>query len=163
MDASDRSSDREVAPLKRARFLLILSVSVIAGACDPGWATVVRNDTDQEQFLRFFDGPSIMVSVAPSTGGLLGIGNAPGPRSVDLVDRDCQVLSTVAVAEVGDTLIVIRAEGGVPAAVAAPTTLPRTIENTRLEVVPGVCKARAAADSGRGTPRLQSSGVLEHA
>ena len=125
--------------MKRAQSLMILLVSLIAGACEPGWATVVRNDTAQEQFLRFFDGAPVVVSVAPSTGGLLGIGNAPGPRSVDLVDRDCQVLSTVAVAGEGDTLMVIRAEGGVPTIGAAPTTLPHTIENTRLEVIPGVC------------------------
>jgi hypothetical protein len=114
-------------------------VSLIASACHPGWAILVKNETGQKQYLRYRDGPSVLVAVDPESVGLLGIGNAPGPRTIDLVTQACQVLATVEAAREGGTLVNIRVEGGVPTVTAAATELPKELKDPRLATVPDGC------------------------
>lgn len=111
-------------------FWLAISASFVPGACEPGWAIIVANETADARYIRYFDaGTPLVFEIEPGTSGLLGIGNAPGPHAVDVLDASCAYLRAVRVAREGDTVVRLTDSE----VVAEATQFPKEISEQQLQ------------------------------
>jgi hypothetical protein len=112
------------------RICTALAAPLILLACSPGWGVVVENHSGETRYLRYIDaGSPLVFEIEPGVRGLLGIGNAPGPSAVDVLDYSCVYIETVRVAREGGTWITLTES----ALDATPTTLPQEIPERQLE------------------------------
>ncbi len=118
----------ELLPVRQV--LLRASISFALLGCAPGWAIVVTNDTNEPHYVSYVDaGQRLVFEVPARSAGLLGIGNAPGPASVDLLDRSCAFVDSVRVERDGGTQVTLSLDGFE----AETTALPQEIPEPQLE------------------------------
>jgi hypothetical protein len=122
--------------------------ALFLGACEAGWATWVENDSGSRVLVRYFEaGEAVVVSVEPDRRGLLGLGNAPGPASLDILDEACSFLDSVALPREGGTLVLVSDRAGSISGNATGTPLPQEITEPHLPAAPDVCQGALRSPS----------------